>query len=423
MGRLRCDEGQIVPLFAAGMAVVVLALTAFVLDVGKAMLAKRELQAQVDAAALAGAQLLPDPASATATATSYIGVNPARTVQGVATTVTTHCLTGSNASPGCSPTRPDALKVTIEASVPTSFAQLVGIDSLPVSASATAAREGSTAPLDIALVLDHTGSMVSQMANLQTGAKAFLDALDPASDRVALVVLPPLTPGNPCTRPSGQTPHCDYYPYGDGGYVVDRLTGDFARLKADVAGLSAAGSTAYEQALIAAHSERPGRAPGSPEGDLLRDGRRCEHRPRLVLRPAGQLAPARLRRRLDRHRPAGGGALLRGAAPLRLRRRLRSLDRLRHDDLHRRLPPQRRPDLLRGPAHGPGRRCRLPDDGVAARDRRVGHHCRFGRPADRLGDRGEYFAQEDGSQLGDTFEQVASVLSSASSSRTGASDR
>jgi Flp pilus assembly protein TadG len=250
------ERGQILPLLALGLAVVLLGVMALVLDVGRALLAQRHLQASADAAALAGAQLLPDAPSAVTLARAYAAdpANLPRDTNGVATTVSTRCL---QSTPQCTSTSPNVLAVTEQATVSTTFGRVLGIDTFTVKVTSTASQSVSTKPLDVALVLDRTGSMSGQMSNLRAGAAAFLDALDPTYDRVALVVLPPVPAGgDACTHSS----RCDYYPLGNGGYVVEHLTSDFARLKSDVGGLPAAGSTSYKQALAAAAAELRGRA-------------------------------------------------------------------------------------------------------------------------------------------------------------------
>ena len=52
-------------MLAALAMAIMLVMVAFVVDIGKAYLVQRQLQAGVDAAALAGAQHLPDPTDAT----------------------------------------------------------------------------------------------------------------------------------------------------------------------------------------------------------------------------------------------------------------------------------------------------------------------------------------------------------------------
>ena len=252
---MREERGQVLPLFAAGLATVLLGMTAFVLDVGNALSVRRQLQGTADAAALAAAADLPDGVTAAATARQYAVGGGRNAVTGAASTsvgVSVRCANG--ASP-C--TSPDVVTVSEQAVVTNVFARVFGIDTFTVHASSTAARTTTAAKLDVALVLDRTGSMSGQMANLRGGADAFLAALDPSLDRVSLVVLPPVPRGGgACSSVSASAVGDDWYPVGsDGAYVVDHLTSDFAHLKADVDCLQAGGSTSYEQALVAAHAE------------------------------------------------------------------------------------------------------------------------------------------------------------------------
>jgi Flp pilus assembly protein TadG len=258
--RLRHDEsGQILPLFVILLASVLFGITALVLDVGHAMVVKRHLQASVDAAALAGAEQLPDGTSAATAAQSY---GPDSSVGGkngvagaTAAAVAIGCLTSDET---CLAAKPDAVSVTASASVPTVFAKVLGIDSIEVHASSTAARTEVTKPLDVALVIDHTGSMQGEMTNLQAGVASFLSHLDPKYDRVALIVLPPVVKRT--TRWGAQCSLLgtaqDPYPLGsDDSYLLDHLTTDFAALNSDVRCLTAAGTTSYKQALVTARAE------------------------------------------------------------------------------------------------------------------------------------------------------------------------
>lgn len=75
LSRIRSERGQALVLFA-GALVMCLAMAAFVLDVGNWFRDKRRLQGTVDAAALAGAQALPDdPSGASAQALNYANKN------------------------------------------------------------------------------------------------------------------------------------------------------------------------------------------------------------------------------------------------------------------------------------------------------------------------------------------------------------
>ena len=70
----REEGGQILPIVAFAL-VILLGISAFAIDVGYAYYAKRQLQSATDAAALAGAQDLPNSANAVATATAYAAAN------------------------------------------------------------------------------------------------------------------------------------------------------------------------------------------------------------------------------------------------------------------------------------------------------------------------------------------------------------
>ena len=70
----RGERGQVLAVVALAM-VALLGISAFAIDVGYAYYAKRQLQSATDAAALAGAQDLPNGTTAVATATAYAAAN------------------------------------------------------------------------------------------------------------------------------------------------------------------------------------------------------------------------------------------------------------------------------------------------------------------------------------------------------------
>ncbi len=226
------ERGQAIVLIAVTL-VVLLGAAALVVDVGRAYVVKRHLQASVDAAALAGAQSLPDVNAATAAANSYSGKagakNDATNLPDVLTSVTTKCL---SADP-CSPV--NAIVVDETTISPTFFAKILGINSFTIHARATALMsEGVPAPAHIMIVADRTGSMNSscaaggtKMTCLRNGIKAFLTGMDPAYDKVGLIAFPPGT-GNACTfspkTTDGPTTDYDAYP---NGYVVVPLSTDY----------------------------------------------------------------------------------------------------------------------------------------------------------------------------------------------------
>jgi hypothetical protein len=125
----RSERGQSLALTVV-VLVSLLGMAALVLDVGSWYRAKRQLQSTADAAALAGAQALPDtPGTATSLATSYAAKN-------TADLATNDVSVGSNIVPN------DRISVHVTRPSPGFFARLFGIDSVDVGARATAQTEG-----------------------------------------------------------------------------------------------------------------------------------------------------------------------------------------------------------------------------------------------------------------------------------------
>jgi len=214
---------------------VLLGAAALVIDVGKAYVVKRHLQASVDAAALAGAQSLPDTAAAVAAAQAYSGAagakNDVPTLPTVVTSATTKCL-------GTGPCNPvNALVVDETTTSPTIFARVLGINSFTVHARATALMsQGVPAPAHVMIVVDRTGSMNNsctaggtKMTCLRNGIKAFLQGMDPAYNQVGLMAFPPGTgTGTVCSfspkTTDGPTTDYDAYP---NGYLMVPLSNDY----------------------------------------------------------------------------------------------------------------------------------------------------------------------------------------------------
>ncbi|MGD0167369.1 MAG: pilus assembly protein TadG-related protein [Gaiellaceae bacterium] len=264
------EEGQTVVLAVIAM-VALLALAAFAIDVGYVYYAHRSLQASADAAALAGAQKLPDASAATATAkqfgTGATGKNQLRNIGDVTESITTKCL---SSLPGCNPV--NAVVAQETAQVPTFFARVLGISSMTVTAKATACSYCGVKPLDIMLVVDRTGSMCmdhwgnndpacTDMNNEKTALNEFLGFLEPARQRVGLVVFPPASSlSQKCSSPSDSNYNSTSSPY-----VLVPLSNDFATkagvlntsssLVSTINCLKAAGDTSYATAIEKAQAE------------------------------------------------------------------------------------------------------------------------------------------------------------------------
>ncbi len=162
------QRGQVMPWFAF-MITLFLGMGGLVMDVGRAYFSHNELQASTDAAALAGAQILPNNGAA-AEATLYSSVSTSDdnsytnlpAVSMVPGYPLLKCLTTlENLGITCvAPASANAIQVKQETNVPTYFARLFGINTITVAASATAAMKGTaTVPYNVAVIIDTTASM------------------------------------------------------------------------------------------------------------------------------------------------------------------------------------------------------------------------------------------------------------------------
>jgi hypothetical protein len=118
--RLKDDRGSVIA-FTVGFLVVLLGVSALVVDVGSWFTERRHLQAAADAATMAAAQDLPDTTLASTTASTYAATN----VSGLKT---------------WAPSFPNSntIDVTLAKDSPGIFAKFLGIDSMNVHAHARA---------------------------------------------------------------------------------------------------------------------------------------------------------------------------------------------------------------------------------------------------------------------------------------------
>jgi Putative Flp pilus-assembly TadE/G-like len=287
--------------------IALLGTAALVMDVGFAYYAKRQVQAQADAAALAGAQQLPDITSATSVATQYSNLNLPNNMAGESTPViTTRCSTSSAAWCGSGKTfQANTIAVTETGTSPTWFSRVLGFTNFNVSGTATACQPCSSAPVDIMLVIDRTGSMCqpqgpggscTDLDNAKLGVQTLLGIMDPNIDTIGLVAFPPYASGgsNPvCSSntvstlsSNGLTAHAGNYDSSSLTYLDDPLASTFKTSAASALnpastlvqhmttdtsnsgasncpdGIQSFGSTSYDDALRAAQAE------------LVKDGRK-----------------------------------------------------------------------------------------------------------------------------------------------------
>ncbi len=224
---LRNQRGQTAVVVVLTGAVM-MALAAASVETGHVYYAYGKLVASTNAAALAGAQVMPNTTQASTMVTTYSaqtnGLNANPMLTNVTATPTFTCLTSMESSlnvvcetaTGASGGY-NALSVKQTATIPLWFGGLIGMQQMNVAATATALmRGGQNTPWNIAIILDATPSMAyqdngvqcsgTQLHCAQQGIQALLSDLYPcalgqtctsgtptAFDSVSLFVFPAVT--------------------------------------------------------------------------------------------------------------------------------------------------------------------------------------------------------------------------------------
>lgn len=182
-------KGQVAVIVALSLIVLV-GMVGLAVDSGLGYGVKAKLNAAVDAASLAGARALSQGGTQAEQGTAatqaankffhanypdgYLGSTPTEPV------VTVSFLP----SPNCTPPRCGTIvDVSASASVPVTFMRVYNFDLLNVSASASADRQS----VDLAFVVDITGSMSGVASSVRSRAQKFLNNLNQESDRVTLI--------------------------------------------------------------------------------------------------------------------------------------------------------------------------------------------------------------------------------------------
>ena len=182
---LKDERGQMLPIMAV-VVVATVATAALSVDLGRCFYGQRELQNSANAAALAGAQVLPNSGAATA-ATGYSSLSGDNNANANMSNVTmvsgypaVECLTTlSNAGMSCvAPGNGNAVQVKEQMVVNLYFAPIFGVKTITLTATATAAMAGAiTSPYNVAIVVDTTQSMTDTDSDSQCSATRLSCAL------------------------------------------------------------------------------------------------------------------------------------------------------------------------------------------------------------------------------------------------------
>ncbi len=211
----------------SGQAAVVIALTATTMmalagasiEVGHIYYAYQQLVASTNAAAMAGAEAMPNTSQASVNVTKYSaqsnGLNTSSMLTGAVATPAYLCLSAvtSSLNVPCQTSSGgtggyNALSVTQTATIPLWFGGLIGMKQMNVSATATAAmRGGQNSPWNIAIVLDTTASMNDQDSGDQCNGTQETCALNGL--QVLLEDLYPCSLGSTCTATDPAPPAVD----------------------------------------------------------------------------------------------------------------------------------------------------------------------------------------------------------------------
>jgi Flp pilus assembly protein TadG len=161
----KMERGQVLVVVALAM-VGLIAIMGLALDVGQMFIENARLRRAVDSAALAASLQIRtgyDPANLEPAAVDFLNLN------GIHPTSVTveYCHTDTNTPADLCPTPPRKLvRVTVKAEAQLNFLAVIGIDSVPITATATS----ETASIDMVLVLDRSESMTYDYAVGQKNA-------------------------------------------------------------------------------------------------------------------------------------------------------------------------------------------------------------------------------------------------------------
>jgi hypothetical protein len=282
MRAARRERAQVLPLITLAL-VSLLGIAAFAIDVGYAYYAKRQLQSAADAAALAGAQDLPNATTAVSTATSYAAANTPSNLSfnfsyQVSCTNTAIVATGCNAT-----VNPNQLTVSATGTTNTWFARIFGINQFNLAAHANACSPCSSTPVDIVIAIDRTGSMCTprdslgnciDLDNAKDGVRTMLGMLNPPAAQVGMVAFPPVqtTSTSACAAPYNSLGGNGYDGYDSAtrGYVTDTINANYKTGTAlntssglylhtvdgpSTSCIESGGNTSYSEALRQAQNE------------------------------------------------------------------------------------------------------------------------------------------------------------------------
>ena len=241
--------GSTLVMFAA-MAPAVVGVAGLSVDVGNAYAAKRALNAQTQAGALAGAYVLATNGATSSTVTTAVTnwntANPLTNATISSTNTALSCITSTSSLPTCNTTNPNVVTVTQTATVSTFFLKAVGRSSFTLTSTASAAKAGGVAQsLNVMFVLDATGSMGSADSGCtvpgishptrfqcaQYSVQSILKVMSPSLDKAGLMIFPGMgsqysPTSHPCASQPSSVPYLSSTIYYQIGTSLDATYND-----------------------------------------------------------------------------------------------------------------------------------------------------------------------------------------------------
>ena len=229
---IRDERGQAI-IWVALSLVLFLAASAFAVDLGHAMLVRKQLQASSDAAALAAAwhisdgtyAAVADTYSSTGTLNNYGGytVDTPKVTVKCSSTVK---LFGPSCDSSATPPTYNMVIVQETAHVQTFFAGVIGYPTITVTTTSAASKGARPTPFNVAIVLDTTASMsytdnnckISGVAQTQLkcaehAIETIIEALDPSQDKVSIFTFPAMKVGSTAKETTCSGSSATYEPY------------------------------------------------------------------------------------------------------------------------------------------------------------------------------------------------------------------
>lgn len=199
---LKDQRGQVIVVMAVLIAAF-MGIAALTLGAGSSYVTQRQLQASANAAALAGAQALPNANAATVASTYDMtsdGLNSNPHLAGVTMSSgypKLECLTSltSQGLACIAPANANAMQVKQQIAVPLLFGGLFGHPTITLSATATASMRGaSSGAYNVAIIVDATASMSDTDSDSQCSGSRMSCAL--AGVRILIQDLSPCSPNS-----------------------------------------------------------------------------------------------------------------------------------------------------------------------------------------------------------------------------------